>query len=158
MSGMRKDGDLFTAGSSEADGGLDKKPGGGGKQQAYDTANGKYVCIDLSDEIVPKSLGAKYSNHDIKLPNGEIVHLAEGTHITNKQVFAGAGTKTPIRVVERLVKQYGGKLEKWTKVKAFATLEVNGKTERAEIHWFEEPTIGKHEIKLKIQPTGDWWL
>lgn len=43
MSGMRKDGDLFTAGSSEAYGGLDEKPGGGGKQQAYDTTNGRFI-------------------------------------------------------------------------------------------------------------------
>lgn len=118
----------------------------------------KKNSVDLSDEVVPKSVGAKYRNYDITMPDGETAHLAEGTHITNKEVFAGAGTKIPIRDVDRLVKQYGGKAENWAKVKANATLELNDKKFDAEIHWYEEPTVGKQEMKVKPQNGGDWEL
>jgi hypothetical protein len=119
------------------------------KMSALDMSKELAQEVNLSDEIVPRSVGAKYRNYDIRMPNGETAHLAEGTHITNKQVFAGAGTKTPIRDVDRLVKQYGGKTEKWTKVKAEAILDLHGKTFDAEIHWYEEPTVGKQEMKYK---------
>lgn len=34
-------------------------------------------------EYIGKSIGAKIHNYDIKLPNGSISHIAEGTYITN---------------------------------------------------------------------------
>lgn len=105
--------------------------------------------VNLANEIIPRSVGAKYRNYDIKMPDGKMAHFAEGTHITNKQVFAGAGTKTPIHDVDRLVRQHGGNAEKWAKVKARATLEIDGETELSEIHWYEEPSVGKVEIKFK---------
>lgn len=114
--------------------------------------------IDLYDEPIPRSLSAKAKNYDIRMPDGSVAHLQEGTRITNKQIFAGAGTKTPIRDVDRLVSRYGGEADKWTKVKAYAILNHNGKTGKSEIHWYEEPTSGKQEMKLKIQPNGDWWV
>ncbi len=157
-----------------------EKTGAGGKPQEFDERTGEYTSlpsagrlvdgyerrfgkkvsggIDLSDEAIPRSLSAKAKNYDIRMPDGGIAHLQEGTHITNKQVFAGAGTKTPIRDVDRLVRQYGGEAHKWAKVKAVAILNHNGKTGKAEIHWYEEPTTGKQEMKLKMQPNGDWWL
>ena len=56
--------------------------------------------IDLSDEPIPRSLSAKAKNYNIRMPDGSVTHLQEGTRITNKQIFAGAGTKTPIRDVD----------------------------------------------------------
>jgi len=139
----------------------DTKPNNAGEQQPVDKLQ-RYAKmsaadiskelareIDLSDEIIPRSVGAKYRNYDIKMPDGKTAHFAEGTHITNKQIFAGIGTKTPIRDVDRLVRQYGGNAEKWAKVKARATLEIDGATELSEIHWYEEPSVGKVEIKFK---------
>ena len=149
-----------------------EKKGAGGKPQTFDPKTGLYGrgsvkleklkriydTIDTSDEPIPRSLSAKAKNYDIRMPDGSTVHIAEGTHIVNKQVFAGAGTKTPIRDVDRLVRQYGGQAHKWAKLKAFAVIEHKGKTGKAEIHWYEEPTAGKQEMKIKIQPNGDWWL
>lgn len=140
-----------------------KKKGAGGKPQTFDPKTGLYGIdsvklerlkriydtIDISDEPIPRSLSAKAKNYDIRMPDGGIAHLQEGTHITNKQVFAGAGTKTPIRDVDRLVRQYGGETHKWSKVKANATLELHAKPIDAEIHWYEEPTVGKVEVKYK---------
>ena len=157
-----------------------EKTGAGGKPQEFDERTGEHSSlpsagrlvdgyerrfgkkvsggIDLSDEAIPRSLSAKAKNYDIRMPDGSIAYIEEGTHITNKQVFAGAGTKTPLRIADRLATKYGGHPTRWAKVKAVAILNHNGKTGKAEIHWCEEPTAGKHDFKLKIQPNGDWWL
>lgn len=130
-------------------------PKGGGVARSKDTFEKLkhlrriYETVDTYDEPIPRSLSAKAKNYDIRMPNGDIAHLVEGTHITNKQIFAGAGTKTPIREVDSLVEEYGGSAEKWVKVKANATLEVQGKSFDAEIHWYEEPTVGKVRMKYK---------
>ncbi len=88
-----------------------EKKGAGGEPQAYDKSTGRYGVgsriaksdeeklahlkriydtVDTSDEPIPRSLSAKARNYDVRMPNGEIAHFAEGTHISNKQVFAGA--------------------------------------------------------------------
>ena len=82
--------------------------------------------LNLPDEQLPFSLGAKWANKDISMPNGEIAHFVENSKIINKQVFAGKGTKTPIRDIERLVNQYPNtKAENWQKVKSGAIVTCN---------------------------------
>lgn len=106
----------------------------------------------LPDEILPNSLSAKWINEDIKMPDGTVAHFVEGSKLHNIEVFAGKGTKKPIRDVERLVKTYGGKAEDWQKVKGFGTIVLgNGETEDAELHWYQCFNIGKKEIKAKIK-------
>lgn len=103
----------------------------------------------LADEYIGKSVGAKVTNYDILMPDGSIVHLAEGTYIQNKEVIAGKGVKRQIDEIEDLVRNYGGKAENWRKMKGVATIDLDGKYEEAEIHWYEEPTIGKVKMKFK---------
>ena len=113
----------------------------------------------LADEYIGKSVGAKAANYDILMPDGSIVHLAEGTYITNKEVIAGRGKpSTHIREIDRLVQEYGGDPKKWSKVKGIGTLDVEGEYLRAELHWYEEPHIGKVDFKLKRQKSGEWFL
>ena len=67
------------------------------KPQEFDERTGEYTSlIDLSDEAIPRSLSAKAKNYDIRMPDGGIAHLQEGTHITNKQYVSAIellGTK-----------------------------------------------------------------
>ena len=105
--------------------------------------------ITLPDEQLPRSLSARWANYDISMPDGTVVHLVEVTKLHHKEVFAVKGTKTPIRDVARLVLTYGGKAEEWQKIKGFGTLEIDGKSFEAEIHWYEEPSVGKKELKSK---------
>jgi len=119
------------------------------KQKLEDKYNSE-LPIFLPDEQLPFSVGAKWINKDILMPNGKYAHFVEGSKIINKQVFAGKGTKTPIRDIERLVEQYPNtKAENWQKVKGTAELDLDGETFKAEIHWYEEPSVGKVEIKYK---------
>ena len=148
-----------------------QKKGAGGKPQTYDEATGRYGSssatpaellrlkelgieedvIRLPDEVIPRSLSARWANYDIAMPDGSVAHFVEGTKLHHIEVFAGKGTRTPIRDVDRLVRTYGGKAEDWQKVKGIGTIEVNGKSFEAEVHWYQEPNIGKVEWKSKDQ-------
>ena len=147
-----------------------QKTGAGGRPQNYDADDGRYKkssaadyseyrypqylirtnghegrdkTVKLPDEQLPRSLSAHWANEEIKMPNGTVAHFSEGSKLHHKEVFAGKGTKTPIRDVERLVREYGGEAKDWQKIKAIATLELDGKTFEAEIHWYEEPENGQ---------------
>ena len=109
----------------------------------------KPLVICLPDEEFPKSVGAMWKNHEIIMPDGTIAKFAEGSKLQNKQIFAGYGTRTPIRDIERLNIQYGTSSKKWKKVKANALIINNGEEIDAEVHWYEEETIGKVELKFK---------
>ncbi len=109
----------------------------------------KRNTIKLPDEILPKSVGAKWGNYEIAMPDGTIAHFVEGSKIQNKEVFAGYGTRTPIRDIDRLNRIYKTNSNKWQKVKANAQLIVHGEEIKCEIHWYEEPSVGKVEIKFK---------
>ena len=85
------------------------------------------------------------------MPDGSIAHFAEGSKLQDKEVFAGNGCKTPIHDVNLLTEAYpGSSSEKWQKVKAKSQIVLeNGDIINAEINWYEEPSIGKVELKYK---------
>lgn len=146
-----------------------QKKGAGGKPQTYDKATGRYGSssatpaellrlkelgieedvIRLPDEVIPRSLSARWANYDIAMPDGSVAHFVEGTKLHNVEVFAGKGTKTTIRDVDRLVRTYGGKAEDWQKVKGIGTIDHNGGEGSAEIHWYQVNGSEKEEIKFK---------
>ncbi|MCH5157467.1 MAG: hypothetical protein J1G02_06310 [Clostridiales bacterium] len=103
----------------------------------------------LQDEYIHKSVGAKTKNYDIQYGD-KIVHLVEGTYLRNKQIIAGNGRKRKIDEIEGLVEKYRGSVaDKWVKVKGIGTIDTEGKSEDVEIHWYEEPSVGKVKLKVK---------
>lgn len=64
------------------------------------------------------------------------------------RAIAGAGHKTPIRDVERLVDQYGGKASDWTKVSSGVRVAADGT--RFEIHAYRNAAGDLFEPKTKI--------
>lgn len=114
--------------------------------------NGKSGIIELEDIVIHKSVGAKVKNYDIIAPDtGEIYHFAEGTKIQNSEVFAGKGTKHPLHegVAEGLTEQYGGTPEKWQHCKGHGVIDFDGEERKAEVHWFQEETVGRVKFKVK---------
>lgn len=112
----------------------------------------KSSTIKLDDILIHKSVGAKVKNYDVVDPSsGEIFNFAEGTRIQNAEVFAGKGTRIPLHdgVAEGLAEQIGGKAEKWQHCKGNAILDYYGEERLAEIHWFQEETVGKVKFKVK---------
>lgn len=123
------------------------------KRAAYARRNTQLLSsniVNLKDEIVGKSVSAKFENYDIMdLATGEIFHLAEGSRLQNKEVFAGKGSKTPYRNAEKYAERYGGKAEDWQHVKAIGTLETDEGDQLAEIHWSQCEGVGKREMFVK---------
>lgn len=119
-------------------------------ERVYNTHGHLNETIPLPDEDIPRGVGAKWKNYDIDMQDGTTAHLAEGSKLQNKEIFAGKGCKRKIDDIERLVKQHGGNPDDWVKVKATAEIVTDdGDSMVAELHWYEEPTVGKVEFKFK---------
>lgn len=101
-----------------------------------------------------KSVGAKLAEYKIFDPEtGEYFRFAKGAKLQDTEVFAGNGVSTSLRpgTLDRLCRDYGGSRSKWQHCKAKTIVEVEeGKEERAEVHWFQEPSVGKFDFKVKI--------
>lgn len=108
------------------------------------------LITGLTDEYVPKSVGAKIKNFDIMdLKTGIIYHLVEGTYLQNKKVFAGKDGSVPYRKAYLFAEKYGGNPSDWNHVKAIGLLETEDGDRLAEIHWSECDGIGKVEMFVK---------
>jgi SPP1 gp7 family putative phage head morphogenesis protein len=108
--------------------------------------------IKLPDEQIFRTLSSRAQNYDILNPEtGEYFHFVEGTKIQNRQVFAGYKTKHPLdpNVREGLAEQIGGEPDKWQHCKGCGHINANGEDRLAEVHWFQEESVGKHKFKIK---------
>ena len=106
----------------------------------------------IKDIVIHKGVGAKSKNYDVLDPvTGEVFHFVEGTRIQNSQVFAGKGGVKPLRpeVAEGLEEQIGGKASRWQHCKGYGILDFYGEDRSAEVHWFQEESVGKHKFKIK---------
>ncbi|MDY4190776.1 MAG: hypothetical protein SOX72_00970, partial [Oscillospiraceae bacterium] len=124
-------------------------------QQQYGGENAGEAENTDRDIIVGKSLGAKAKNYDIELPDKEIVHLTEKSRISMVQTIAGYGRDRQIDEIHVLVDKYGGDPEKWQKKKGVGYVDFHGESYKAEIHWYEEPSVGKVKFKAKAH-NGEW--
>ncbi|MCL2463121.1 MAG: minor capsid protein, partial [Defluviitaleaceae bacterium] len=129
--------------------------GGGGMISG---ATPEHDSVYLPDIQIFQSLGAKARNYDILLPDNEIVNLSEGTKITNVEVIAGKGKNRKIDEVDRLVRSFGGNPDEWQKVKGIGFVDYGGESLKAELHWYQEPSVGKVLWKLKVQQGGEYFI
>lgn len=110
------------------------------------------------DIFVAKGVGAKQKDILVKLPNGQRVTLTPGSRITNVQTIAGLGRKRQIDMVDLLVERYpGSEALKWQKKKGIGYVDFDGESYKAELHWYEEPSVGKVEFKIKPDADGNWF-
>lgn len=121
--------------------------------KAYTKAQ-KTDTISVKDTVIHKSVGAKSRNYKVvNKATGVEYEFAPGSHIQNSEVFAGKGTRHPLHegVAEGLTEQYGGVVSKWQHAKGIGVLvdQKTGEEFRAEVHWFQEETVGKVQFKLK---------
>ena len=110
--------------------------------------------IPIQDIVIHKSVGAKFRNYKVvDKSTGIEYEFASGTRIQNSEVFAGKGTSHPLHdgVAEGLTEEFGGKVTEWQHAKGFATLvdEETGEEYEAEVHWFQEISVGKVKFKVK---------
>lgn len=108
--------------------------------------------IKEKDILIHKSIGAKAKNYDVLDVNtGEFFHFVGGTKIQDSEVFAGYKVKNSLRpeVAEGLTEEFGGKVERWQHAKGKAVIDRNGEAVKAEVHWFQEDSVGKVKFKVK---------
>ncbi len=114
----------------------------------------KTDTIPLKDTVIHKSVGAKYKNYKvIDKATGIEYEFTPGTHIKNSEVFAGKGTRHPLHegVAEGLTAEFGGTVLKWQHAKGNGILvdDLTGEEYPAEVHWFQEESVGKVKFKVK---------
>ena len=111
--------------------------------------------MKLPDIQIGRSVGAKAASHNVLDPGtGEYFNFVEGSRIQNVEVFAGYGTRFPLKdeVIEGLTKEFE-KLVKdpntWQHAKGFGVLDVYGDEIGAEVHWFQADGVGRVKFKIK---------
>lgn len=110
------------------------------------------------DIYIPKGVGAKQKNVLVKLPDGQRVTLTPGSRITKVQTIAGLGRNRQIDIVDILTDRYPGTdALKWQKKKGIGFVDYDGESYKAELHWYEEPTVGQVEFKIKPDADGNWF-
>lgn len=106
--------------------------------------------VNLPDEIIGRSVGAKSKNYDIlDLSTGSVYHLVEGTRLQNVEVFAGKGTRTEFRDAIKYSQRYGGELSDWQHAKGVGIVNTPGGGTKAELHWIQCEGVGKKEMFVK---------
>ena len=125
---------------------------------AEKTADKNYIVA----EHIGKSVGAKAKNYKVYNPiTGESVPLSEGSRITQPKnhVMAGAGRERQIDELQFLLDKYGGDPLKWTKEKGYGYVDDEyGESRQVELHWYEEISVGRVKMKIKVQPDGRIYL
>lgn len=134
--------------------------------EKYGTINQRKQRGTLSDSkrrydpdiFIPQSVGAKQKDILVKLPDGRKVMLTPGSRITKVQTIAGLGRNRQIDIVDILTTKYpGSDALKWQKKKGIGYVDFDGESYKAELHWYEEPTVGKVEFKIKPDADGNWF-
>lgn len=130
---------------------------GFGAKQAREAARNDSVA-----EYIGKSVGAKAKNYKVHNPvTGEDMPLTEGTRITQPKnhVMAGKGRDRQIDQLQFLLDNYGGDPLEWTKEKGFGFVDDEYRESHyVELHWYQEPSVGKVRMKIKVQPDGRIYL
>lgn len=105
-----------------------------------------YRITDSGKTIATRTISGKY---EVKLPDGSFSPI--NNPIFDKyEIFAGKGCDKELRVRDFLVENYGGESEKWFHAKGYTNvIDESGTTRKANVHWFEEETVGIREVYVK---------
>ena len=101
------------------------------------------------DIQIGRSLGAAARKQRVRLPDGSISYLTEGTKITKIVTFAGQGTKKPFKKAKQFAAWNKTDTERWAHKREDGYVDVRGESKHAELHWFEHPDVGRTGMKVK---------
>ena len=110
------------------------------------------------DIQIPVGVGAKQKDTKIRPPDGDWLTLTPGGRITHVQTIAGLGRNRQIDMVDVLVSKYPGTdAQKWQKKKGIGYVDLDGESYMAELHGYEEPSVGRVEFKIKPDADVNWF-
>lgn len=128
------------------------------REKGLSESGGSGIIAFEKDIHIGNSVGAKLKDTLVTLPNGDTVRLTPGTAITQVQTIAGAGRERGIDELPILISRYPGtKEELWQKRKGVGYVDYDGESFRAALHWYEEPSVGRVEFKVKPDAGGNWF-
>ena len=106
-----------------------------------------------ADIQIGKNLGSAAARDKVLLPDGSKGRLKQGSKITKVVTFAGKGTNKPVKMANKLSKQYKSynvPPNEWKKVRGNGYVEYpDGSEIHAELHWFESDATGRVKMKVK---------
>ena len=83
--------------------------------------------------------------------------LAKSVKPLEKSTESGINRK--IDMVAVLIDRYPGTKEtEWQKVKGIGYIDYQGENYKAVLHWYQEPSVGKVEWKVKPDADGNWFI
>lgn len=122
-------------------------------EQKYTSQSLLPSTIPLPDEQLPRSVGAKWANYEITMPDGSKAKFVDGAILEQKEIIAGYRVRRKIDTIQDLLKRFPETKSTpryWTKVKGISEIVLsNGEHVRAELHWYEHPKTGKQDFKYK---------
>ena len=129
---------LFTGSTGGVSGGS----GGSGKKDL--TGGGGSGNLQSSQRIIGVNGGMLKAEDmpKIRLDDGTYAFADAGTKVNRIHSFAGKGTKSALRVEDAFVKKIGGKKGQWQHTTGDVVITVKGVKKTAEVHWFQEPSVG----------------
>lgn len=107
----------------------------------------KYTNGEKWDELKSEVKGKSWLQRQLQYNyNGEDLFIPDKTIIENSRTIAGKGSKTEIRVVDKLVSEFGGKPEDWKK----RVGKIESDKYIFDVHWYELDGI-QYDMKLKYR-------
>jgi len=107
----------------------------------------KYTDIDKWDDIKSRVRTKNYLQEQLSyIWYGEKCFIPTNTRFVTVVTIAGPGTEDPVKILDYLMKTYGGTTEDWTKKAG----QVKSKKYIFDVHWFEKDGI-QYETKLKYR-------
>ena len=79
--------------------------------------------------------------------NGEKQFIPAKSIFKNTKIIAGNGSKTELRVAEKLAKKYGGTASEWSKYVG----KIESDKYIFDVHWYENKSGNQYEAKLKAR-------
>ena len=116
------------------------------------TTGGENGKTESSQKVIGKNGGTLKAEDipEIRVSPGKFGKAEPGTKVTKIYTFAGKETQKPLRVEQNLIKQYGGQKGQWQHTTGDVVMKrPDGKVQTAEVHWFQESSIGIVGAKVK---------
>lgn len=115
------------------------------------TGGGENGNIKSSQKAIGKNGGTLRAEDmpQIQVGPGQYGNAVPGSRITKIYNFAGKDTGKPLRVEEHLIRQYGGEKGQWQHTTGDVLIPHQGLSRAAEVHWFQEPTVGIVRARVK---------
>lgn len=106
--------------------------------------------LQSSPKVIGKNGGVLKAEDlpSIKGADGKELHAKSGTKVTKIHSFAGKGANATLKKEPELLK-IGGKKGEWQHTTGDIKIEMGNSTKTAEVHWFQEPSVGIIGARVK---------